>query len=103
MESFINTVNGIVWSPALVYLCLGAGLFLGNGGNGSDERFAAVVEAAAVLIEHYFFHNSNPRLSSKIWSSEKNITVLSLPVFCAFVKHNPAQFDRAIHFCYHKK
>lgn len=27
MESFINTVNGIVWSPALVYLCLGAGLF----------------------------------------------------------------------------
>ena len=28
MESFINTVNGIVWSPALVYLCLGAGLFL---------------------------------------------------------------------------
>ncbi|MCP3896473.1 sodium:alanine symporter family protein [Moraxella sp.] len=27
MENFINTLNGIIWSPALVYLCLGAGLF----------------------------------------------------------------------------
>ena len=27
MEGFISTVNGIVWSPALIYLCLGAGLF----------------------------------------------------------------------------
>ena len=28
MEQVVNVVNGIVWSPALVYLCLGAGLFL---------------------------------------------------------------------------
>lgn len=28
MESIVNTVNAWVWSPALVYLCLGAGLFL---------------------------------------------------------------------------
>lgn len=27
MDNFINTLNGIIWSPALVYLCLGAGLF----------------------------------------------------------------------------
>lgn len=27
MESLVNIVNGIIWSPALVYLCLGAGLF----------------------------------------------------------------------------
>lgn len=27
MESFINSLNNIVWSPALIYLCLGAGLF----------------------------------------------------------------------------
>ncbi|WFF37969.1 alanine:cation symporter family protein [Moraxella nasibovis] len=27
MEQFINTLNGIIWSPALIYLCLGAGLF----------------------------------------------------------------------------
>ncbi|MBV7434457.1 alanine:cation symporter family protein [Cardiobacteriaceae bacterium TAE3-ERU3] len=27
MESFIDSLNGIIWSPALVYLCLGAGLF----------------------------------------------------------------------------
>lgn len=27
MENFINTLNGIISSPALVYLCLGAGLF----------------------------------------------------------------------------
>ena len=27
IENFINTLNGIIWSPALVYLCLGAGLF----------------------------------------------------------------------------
>ncbi len=26
MSDFINTINGIVWSSALVYLCLGAGL-----------------------------------------------------------------------------
>ncbi|WP_274571072.1 alanine/glycine:cation symporter family protein [Neisseria leonii] len=27
MQEFISTVNGWIWSPALVYLCLGAGLF----------------------------------------------------------------------------
>ena len=27
MENFINTLNGIIWSPVLVSLCLGAGLF----------------------------------------------------------------------------
>lgn len=27
MESFINDLNGLIWSPALIYLCLGAGLF----------------------------------------------------------------------------
>jgi AGCS family alanine or glycine:cation symporter len=27
MESLVNQINAIVWSPALVYLCLGAGLF----------------------------------------------------------------------------
>lgn len=27
MENLVNIVNGIIWSPALVYLCLGAGLF----------------------------------------------------------------------------
>lgn len=27
MEGFISALNSIVWSPALIYLCLGAGLF----------------------------------------------------------------------------
>jgi len=27
MESFVNQVNAVVWSPALIYLALGAGLF----------------------------------------------------------------------------
>ena len=27
MQSLVNVVNGIIWSPALIYLCLGAGLF----------------------------------------------------------------------------
>lgn len=27
MENFINGLNDIIWSPALIYLCLGAGLF----------------------------------------------------------------------------
>lgn len=27
MEQFIDTLNGWIWSPALIYLCLGAGLF----------------------------------------------------------------------------
>lgn len=27
MESLISALNGIIWSPALIYLCLGAGLF----------------------------------------------------------------------------
>lgn len=27
MEEFVNWLNGIIWSPALVYLCLGVGLF----------------------------------------------------------------------------
>lgn len=27
MKSMIDTLNGIIWSPALIYLCLAAGLF----------------------------------------------------------------------------
>ena len=27
MQEFVSTVNAWVWSPALIYLCLGAGLF----------------------------------------------------------------------------
>lgn len=27
MQSFVDSINGIIWSPFLVYLCLGAGLF----------------------------------------------------------------------------
>ena len=27
MEALVNQINAYVWSPALVYLCLGAGLF----------------------------------------------------------------------------
>lgn len=27
LETLINAINGVIWSPALVYLCLGAGLF----------------------------------------------------------------------------
>ncbi|MFL1732207.1 alanine/glycine:cation symporter family protein [Moraxella oculi] len=27
MEQLINSLNGIIWSPALIYLCLGAGFF----------------------------------------------------------------------------
>lgn len=27
LEAFINTLNGLIWSPALVWLCLGAGLY----------------------------------------------------------------------------
>ncbi|MDF0606958.1 alanine:cation symporter family protein [Neisseriaceae bacterium TC5R-5] len=28
MEKWVNIINGVVWSPALIYLCLGVGLFL---------------------------------------------------------------------------
>ncbi|MDF2856276.1 MAG: sodium:alanine symporter [Neobacillus sp.] len=27
MEQFVNWLNGVIWSPALIYLCLGVGLF----------------------------------------------------------------------------
>ena len=27
MEGFIDTLNGVIWSSALVYLCLGAGAY----------------------------------------------------------------------------
>jgi AGCS family alanine or glycine:cation symporter len=27
VQDFVNGLNGIIWSPALIYLCLGAGLF----------------------------------------------------------------------------
>ncbi|MEH6445679.1 MAG: alanine/glycine:cation symporter family protein [Oceanospirillaceae bacterium] len=27
MQEFVNFMNGIIWSPALIYLCLGTGLF----------------------------------------------------------------------------
>ena len=28
MEVFISSLNGVIWSSALIYLCLGAGLFI---------------------------------------------------------------------------
>ncbi|WP_195744252.1 sodium:alanine symporter family protein, partial [Vibrio parahaemolyticus] len=27
MQSLVDFLNGIIWSPVLIYLCLGAGLF----------------------------------------------------------------------------
>ncbi|MGL6072282.1 alanine:cation symporter family protein, partial [Craterilacuibacter sp.] len=27
MNEFVNAANGIIWSPALIYLCLGVGLY----------------------------------------------------------------------------
>ena len=27
MQDFVNNINAVIWSPALIYLCLGAGLF----------------------------------------------------------------------------
>lgn len=27
MEAIVNSINSVIWSPALIYLCLGAGLF----------------------------------------------------------------------------
>jgi len=27
LQELVNSINGIIWSPALIYLCLGAGLF----------------------------------------------------------------------------
>ena len=27
MEAFVNYLNGIIWSSALIYLCLGTGLY----------------------------------------------------------------------------
>lgn len=27
MQEFIDFLNGVIWSPVLIYLCLGAGLF----------------------------------------------------------------------------
>lgn len=27
MQNFVDTLNGVIWSPALIYLCLGAGVF----------------------------------------------------------------------------
>ncbi|MDQ3617126.1 MAG: alanine:cation symporter family protein [Pseudomonadota bacterium] len=27
MEAFVNALNSVIWSPALIYLCLGAGLY----------------------------------------------------------------------------
>ena len=37
MEDIISYLNGIIWSPALIYLCLGAGLFFSI-----NTRFAQV-------------------------------------------------------------
>lgn len=37
MEAFVNGLNGIIWSSALIYLCLGAGLFFSI-----QTRFAQV-------------------------------------------------------------
>lgn len=27
MNELVNTINGVIWSPALIYLCLGVGLY----------------------------------------------------------------------------
>jgi AGCS family alanine or glycine:cation symporter len=27
VEELVNSINSVIWSPALIYLCLGTGLF----------------------------------------------------------------------------
>lgn len=27
MNEIVNAINGVIWSPALIYLCLGVGLY----------------------------------------------------------------------------
>ncbi|OBT15557.1 sodium:alanine symporter [Vibrio sp. UCD-FRSSP16_10] len=58
MEGFVDAVNGIIWSPVLIYLCLGAGLFYS-------------VLTRFVQIRH-FFEMWRLLLSGK--SSEKGIS-----------------------------
>jgi len=48
MESFINQLNGIIWSPLLVYLCLGAGLFFTIQIKGS--QFSMIKEMIRLLL-----------------------------------------------------
>ncbi|CAM3115878.1 alanine/glycine:cation symporter family protein [Vibrio rarus] len=58
MQQFVDVVNGIIWSPILIYLCLGAGLFYS-------------VLTRFVQIRH-FFEMWRLLLSGK--SSEKGIS-----------------------------
>ena len=44
MEAFISRLNDIVWSSALIYLCLGAGLFYSI-----QTRFAQVRHVKEML------------------------------------------------------
>ena len=48
MESFINQLNGIIWSPLLVYLCLGAGLFFTIRIGGA--QFSMIKEMIRLLL-----------------------------------------------------
>ena len=58
MQSLVDFLNGIIWSPALIYLCLGAGLFYS-------------IKTRFVQIRH-FFEMWRLLLSGK--SSEKGIS-----------------------------
>lgn len=49
MEEIINTINGIIWSPALIALCLGAGLYFSIRSRFLQVRHAR--EMVALMFE----------------------------------------------------
>ena len=59
MEALINWLNGVIWSPALVYLCLGAGLYFSI-----RTRFLQVRHVGHMVKQLFAGHSSASGVSS---------------------------------------
>ncbi|QYR21085.1 alanine:cation symporter family protein [Paenibacillus sp. sptzw28] len=59
MEAFVNWVNGIIWSQALIYLCLGTGLFYTIAG-----RFLQVRHLKHMVVLMFQGKSSDAGISS---------------------------------------
>ena len=61
MKEIIDFLNGIIWSPALIYLCLGAGLFYSV-----ITRFMQVRHIKE-MIRLLFARNESPEGINDLW------------------------------------
>jgi len=82
MEGLVDLVNGIIWSPALVYLCLGAGLFYSIMTRFVQVRlFGEMITLLFTLMSKQPLHRFIKKKTSSLANTAAvQLTILSAPL-----------------------